>query len=83
MTTDELKLRRDRLEWSKHLLGAHFALQNLVLDLRKVTAMSEEAAVEELVNWLSKGVPFQETIDVYTYTGKPPEILSNELSLNA
>ncbi len=82
MTADELKLRQDRLEWSKHVLGAHCAFMNFVLDLRKVTALTEEAAEEELIKWATQGVPFQETIDAYAYTGGPPDP-SSELGLEA
>ena len=82
VTAQELKLRKDRLTYSKDLLGALCAFENLVLDLMKVSGLSEKDAEAELVNWLQRGVPFQETIDAYI-CGGPPEILSDQVALNA
>jgi hypothetical protein len=82
MTKNELKLRRDRMLYSKQVLGGHCAFSNFVLDLMKVSGMSYEACESELIKWLKQGIPFAETVEAYTLGG-PPEILSNELGLSA
>lgn len=83
MTKEEMLLREKRMTWSEHILGAHCAFLNFVLDLRKVTGMSDEDAEAELLRWLKQKIPFQETIDAYAYYGRPPETLSDQLSLDA
>jgi hypothetical protein len=82
MTKDELELRRARMAWSTRVLGGHCAFANFVLDLMKVSGLSYEASETELISWLEKGIPFEETVEAYTYGG-PPEILSDEISLSA